>query len=89
MQPGTPVDRKASRRGRYAMAVGALLLVMALLRGNAWWKEVDIRFKNNRLFKPVEVPAHVETRSGQSVLVVELKSAEEGWRDMSPLVADR
>jgi hypothetical protein len=88
MQPGTPVDRKASRRGRYAMAVGALLLVMALLRGNAWWKEVDIRFKNNRLFKPVEVPAHVETRSGQSVLVVELKSAEEGWRDMSPLVAD-
>jgi hypothetical protein len=70
------------------MAIGALVLTMALLRGNAWWNEVDLHFKNNRLYKPSTVPVKVAMRGTERILTLRLQNPEEGWRDNSPLVAD-
>lgn len=86
--PAATLDRAAARRGRYGMSIAILLLLGALLRGRAWWNEVDARFENKRLFKPVEVPARVEQRDSTQVLTLSLDTEEQGWRDSSPLVAD-
>jgi hypothetical protein len=88
LPPTHAVDTIRSRRGRYGMALATLLLMLALLRGNAWWTEVDSHFKNNRLFKTVEIPAKVENRGTKQVLIVNLENPDHGWRDRTPLISD-
>lgn len=88
LPPGIAADVTRARRGCYGMALGTLLLLAALMRGNAWWTEVDSNFKNNRLFKTDEIPAVVELRGSEQVLVVNLQDPDHGWHDRTPLIAD-
>jgi hypothetical protein len=88
LAPGSPVNPARARRARYAMAVATVVLVMALLRGNAWWNEVDAQFRNNRLFQTVQVESRIVERDGKPLISIALENPENGWRDTSPLVAD-
>lgn len=85
---GAPVDRKHLRRSRIAMGGAALLFTLVLAKGKQWWDEVDADFRNNRLFKPVEIAASVGERNGASYLALDLEGTERDLRDHTPLVAD-
>ncbi len=88
LAPGTPCDPVRRRRGRLGMAGAAILLSLALMRGNAWWSEVDAHFRNNRLFKPIEVETELRQVDSATVLTLETDPSDREWRDHTPLVAD-
>jgi hypothetical protein len=82
------IDPKRIRRGRFAMAGALILFSLILLKGKRWWDEVDAEFRNNRLFKPVEIATTVQNRPAGSFLTLNLEDTERDLRDHTPLVAD-
>jgi hypothetical protein len=88
LPPGVASDGVRTRRARFSMAAAGILLCLLLGKGNAWWKQVDAEFRNNRLFKPVEVSAKIVTNGERALLNLESRAPEQDWRDRTPLVAD-
>ena len=88
LPPSAPVDSIMRRRGRHALAISVFLLLALLWKGNAWWGEVDAHFRNNRLYKPLKIPAAIEQRGSDYYLTLAIASDGEGWKDQTPLVAD-
>ena len=88
LPPGVAPEIVSQRRGRLGMIAGAVLLGLALMKGNAWWSAVDAEFRNDRLFKPLDVSATVSTNAAGATLTLEARASEKDWRDNTPLVAD-
>ena len=78
------------RKGRARLGMGVAVVVMTLLlwKGNAWWSHVDAEFRNNRLFRPIEVASRIELAGDRTVLRLKANSSDRDWRDKTPLVAD-
>ena len=88
LPPNAGPEQLHTHRARFSMAVAVVLLGLLLWKGNAWWTEVDAEFRGNRLFKPIEIPAHIRKENGRSILAVEADASDREWRDHTPLVAD-
>ncbi len=88
LPPGIGLDVVRRRRSRVAGLVAAALLSAVLWRGNAWWNEVDARFREHRLHKIVQVPASIETRGTNQIIRVAIDPGDHAWPDHTPLVAD-
>ena len=72
VRPGveaTPGDR---RRARITMAIATVLLVLLVARGNAWWNNVDARYRKS-MFRPFAVKT--TATGGQLVLAID----DERW----------
>jgi hypothetical protein len=52
--PGLEPDAAQRRRARLTMAVAAVVIALAVFRGNAWWSSIDAEYRK-RLFKPFHV----------------------------------
>jgi hypothetical protein len=65
-----------------------VVLSLVLWRGKIWWDHVDVEFRNNRLYKPVEIASDLVHRPGGAFLALNLDGAERDLRDHTPLVAD-
>jgi hypothetical protein len=88
LPPNAGTDSLRKRRGRLGMAGALLVISLALWKGNAWWEHVDTEFRNNRLFRPIEVPSSVRAEASGQVLTLRANSSDRDWRDQTPLVAD-
>lgn len=88
LPPNAGAEHLRSRRAVVSMIVTIGLLTAILWKGNAWWEHVDAEFRNNRLFKPIEVQSVVRTDAAQHVLTLKANSRDSDWRDRTPLVAD-
>jgi hypothetical protein len=86
LSPSMGPGSRESWRGRFASLLTACLLGGALLIGSRWWKQVDRDFRNNRLFKPLEVASRLDLTNG--TLSLDLASVQHDWRDSTPLVPD-
>jgi len=75
-------------RARFGMGVAVVLMTLLLWKGNAWWSHVDAEFRNNRLFRPIEVASRIEVDGDRAVLRLKANSSDRDWRDKTPLVAD-
>lgn len=75
-------------RARVGMAAAVVILTLLLWKGNAWWTHVDAEFRNNRLFRPIEIPTSVRSDANGNVLTLRANSSDRDWRDQTPLVAD-
>jgi hypothetical protein len=70
------------------MFVAIAVLSLVLWKGNSWWNHVDAEFRNNRLFKPIEVPTSLRIEADRTMLDLTIKPSSSEWRDSTPLVAD-
>ena len=84
---GAAPDVKRKRRSWLAMGIALLCITLTLQKGKAWWNQVDAEFRNNRLYKQVEVATTVRDVEGQQVLTLSIDKSQ-NWRDLTPLVAD-
>ncbi len=75
LEPGRAVDTAHRRNGRIALGAGALIVLLLVARGNAWWNEVDAGYRK-LLFKPLHIRTSVD-RDGTLDLIID--DAE--WRD--------
>ena len=88
LPPDAGPEQLRRRRARFGMAATVVILTLLLLKGNAWWSHVDAEFRNNRLFRPIEVETNIRTNTADYTLVLRANSGDKDWRDRTPLVAD-
>jgi len=88
LTPGLQPARRAIWRARGAVTLAALILATALFGGKRWWDNVDRHYRNNRLFKPVEVMASVQSDGIQHTLRLEIDDKNTGSLSWAPLVPD-
>lgn len=81
---GIGPDKTRRRLGYLAMVVAAVVLTSALARGKVWWDKVDREFRNERLFKPLQVQAQIKDQRVE----LDLASIRHDMRDRTVLVAD-
>lgn len=85
---GETPGAKQGRRARIAMAAAFVLIVGVLFIGKRWWDKVDADFRNNRLYKPVQIESSLAVRDNARFLNLRLDRNRREWRDHTPLVAD-
>ena len=87
LNPDEAVQATHRRRGWFAMACTAALLLTAAYWGNAWWDAVD-RDVRSGIFERLSVESAVNGDSG--VPVLEVRITDPAWlgRNWSPLVPD-
>lgn len=88
LPPGAGREHFRIGRARFSMIAAVALLSLVLWKGNAWWTHVDAEFRNNRLFKPIEIDATVRAEGGANILSLQSDASTHEWRDHTPLVAD-
>ena len=69
LPPGVEVDGVHRRKGRIALAAGAVVLLALVWRGEAWWGEVDQEYRQS-LFKPLHITTTVD-RNGTLDLFID------------------
>ena len=77
LEPGVTPDRTRRRRGRLAMALGALALGAALGGGWAWWDAVDAAYRS-RIYRPWSTSAAIAATGGGPRLTLTIDDPE--WR---------
>ncbi len=86
LPPGRPVDAAHRFRGRISLGAGALIVLLLVARGNAWWNEVDAEYRK-LLFKPL----HITTKVGSGG-ILDLDIDDPEWRNhagrFTPLMPD-
>ena len=85
--PDETVQTKQRRRGWFAMACAAALLLTGAYWGNAWWDAVD-RDVRGGIFKRLAVEGVVTGDGGGPVLEVRITDPSWLGRNWSPLVPD-
>jgi hypothetical protein len=86
LEPGRPVDSLHRRNGRIALGAGALLVLLLVARGNAWWNEVDAVYRQ-LLFKPLHITTSVD-RAGILDLVIDDPEWRGHAQHFTPLMPD-
>ncbi|HEY6226372.1 MAG TPA: hypothetical protein VI282_04540 [Verrucomicrobiae bacterium] len=80
---GQQIDINRRKLGRLAMGFAIVLASGAVALGNRWWGNVDTRFQEHRLYKPVIASASV--RDGSLVLRAPGQSEQ---NDFTPLIPE-
>ena len=71
LPPNAATENLRKGRARLGMGVAVVIMTLLLWKGNAWWSHVDAEFRNNRLFRPIEVASRIEVDGERTVLRVE------------------
>jgi len=87
LDPGVLPTRKDRWRGRAAMALTAVALLLLAFGGKKWWDFEDGNYRNNALYKPLPVSAKVRTEHDQLILTIKV-DASERWGRWTPLIPD-
>ena len=87
VEPGRPLSRGRVWLGRAVMVIALGVVTLGLRGGKQWWDSVDRDYRNNRLFKPVEIDSSVREESGQRILRLECQSSDRRAR-LGDLVPD-
>jgi hypothetical protein len=92
LPPGEVPDAARRTRGRRVIAGSALVLVLMLAGGNAWWNSVDASYRAN-MFRPLHITTAVTSAGTQRVLRLAIDdprwlAQEPGRLRFSPLVPD-
>jgi hypothetical protein len=71
---------------RAAVGGTAVLLVLALMGGRAWWNSKDRDYRNNRMYKPVDCAVDVRVADGQRIAQINILTNEAGtaWPGLVP-----
>ena len=77
LEPGVEPDTARRRRGRIAMAVGALLLGGVLGGGWTWWDAVDAEYRS-RIYRPWSTASEIAMTGAGPVLTLTID--DPGWR---------
>ena len=77
LEPGVQPDPVRRRRGRLAMALGALALGAALGGGWAWWDAVDAAYRS-RIYRPWSTSAAIAATGGGPRLTLTIDDPQ--WR---------
>ncbi len=88
VEPGAPIPRNVRVRSWVAMGMATLVYASALAGGRYWWNEVDKDYRNNRLFRPLQVSAAVRAEGPQRILRLVVDESGDPRRGIGPLVAD-
>ena len=88
VEPGAEIPKNLRVRSWVAMGVAAVLYSGALAGGRYWWNEVDRDYRNNRLFRPLQVSASVRAEGPQRILKLVVNEPEDQRHGVAPLVAD-
>lgn len=88
VEPGAEIPKAVRTRAWVAMGLATLLYSGALAGGRYWWNEVDKDYRNNRLFRPLEVSATVRAEGPQRILRMVVLEPDDRRRGMAPLMAD-
>jgi hypothetical protein len=86
LEPGRPVDAVHRRNGRIALGAGALLALLLVARGNAWWNEVDAEYRR-LLFKPLHITTSID-RAGVLDLLIDDPEWRQHAQRFTPLMPD-
>jgi hypothetical protein len=87
LDPGALPTRKERWRGRIATALSALALSLLMWGGKKWWDFEDRNYRNNALYQPTPVSAHIRTERDQHILKLTVEAAERRGR-WTPLIPD-
>ena len=88
LAPGVALTPADHRRSRVAMAIGAVVFVLFLGIGKAWWDKDDANYRNHRLYKPQPVSATVRREAAQNILRLAVEHSEDGRSAFIPLIPD-
>jgi hypothetical protein len=84
--PGLEPQRPRRWYARFAMGLGALLLLALLWGGKHWWDSEAADYRNNRLYHPIAATAEVRFEEGREVLRLEI--TDQAFSRFAPLVPD-
>ena len=87
LDPGVEADPARRRRARVVMAGGAVVLVIALWGGRAWWNSEDANYGRN-MFKPLHAATRVYADGGARVLRFTIDDSAWLDRRWTPLIPD-
>ena len=68
VRPGVEASPQNRRRARITMAIAAVLFFLLVARGNAWWNNVDARYRKS-MFRPFAVKT--SATGGQLTLTID------------------
>lgn len=88
LEPGTEATRRQMWTGRAVVVAAAVGLSLALLGGKRWWDGVDRNYRNNRMYKPVQMTAKARMEGAQRIVRLEVKDPNSEGRGWAPLVPD-
>jgi hypothetical protein len=86
LMPGLEPSRRRQWYARFAMGLGALLLLALLWGGKHWWDSEAADYRNNRLYHPMAATAEVRFEEGRQVLRLEI--TDQAFSRFAPLVPD-
>jgi hypothetical protein len=87
LSPGEEISPLRRRRGWYARAFTATLLVTGIFLGKAWWTSVDSDYRSNRLYQPQSIQTQLEVDdAGRRQLT--LRFSPNSPLDATPLIPD-
>jgi hypothetical protein len=88
LPPNAGAEQLRTGRARIAMIAAVAFISLLLWKGNAWWTNVDAEFRNNRLFRPIEIESSIRSEGNGRMLVLRANSSDKDWHEQTPLVAD-
>jgi hypothetical protein len=88
LAPGMGLTQADRRRSRASMAIAAVIFVLLLGVGKAWWDRDDANHRNNQLYKPQPVSADVRREGGQNILRLTVEHSDYGRPQWIPLIPD-
>jgi hypothetical protein len=86
LEPGVELTKKLRWRTWLATCAGAIMFSLLLLFGKTWWEWEDLKYRSNRLYKPMPVSASISISESQPVM--RLTIDESKARDWTPLIPD-
>jgi hypothetical protein len=85
--PGGELPSRKRRWGSRAVKLAAALVIAALLWfGKGWWESEAADYRNNRLYRPLDIAAQVREQGGRQMLRLEILDAN--FRRFGPLVPE-
>lgn len=88
IEPGAEIPRQARVRARAGMVLATVLYSTAVAGGRYWWNEVDADYRNNRLYRAIDVKADVRMERSQRILRLAIQQAQDPRRDFAPILPD-
>jgi hypothetical protein len=89
LQGGAAPTRKRRWLGRAATLGSALILIVLAWSGNHWWESEAANYRNNRLYRPLEMRASLAAASAPDDLRhLRLDLADQRFQRGAPLVPD-
>jgi hypothetical protein len=74
LPPGATVSKSRRWFARATITVAAVGIVAFLVFGDRWWESEARDYRNNRLYRPLDAKARVETTNGLAQLILERTS---------------